>query len=207
MSAMVETAAPIPPENTIMKMITGDKNPRGIPSAKFIESVEDFLSNNIVSVEVALGALNELYSKYKYMESSFLKSKSVYKSKIPETEQTLELVKMMQKKRDDNDGDDMFVNYSLCDTVYSKAKIDTDEGKVCLWIGASTMVEYSYEEAIALLTEQVANQHLKVQELDEDLYHLRGSSITVEVNMARLFNYSVKIKKAAEAAAAVAAKK
>ena len=36
-------------------------------------------------------------------------------------------------------------------------------------------------------------------EFSEDLFHLRGNSITVEVSMARLFNHSVKIKKQNEA--------
>ena len=42
---------------------------------------------------------------------------------------------------------------------------------------------------------QLVQTHAKIEELNEDLYHLRGSSITVEVNMARLFNHSVKQKK------------
>ena len=76
--------------------------------------------------------------------------------------------------------------------------MDTSQGKVCLWIGASTMVEYTYQEAIDLLESQLVQSHMKIQELMEDLYFLRGNSITVEVNMARLFNYSVKLKKAKE---------
>lgn len=106
------------------------------------ENVEDFLQGH--SIESMLGALNELYSKYKYMETSFEKSKGVYKSKIPEVEQTLEIINMMIKKRDD--GEDMVTHYPLCDTLYSEAKVDTSESKICLWVGASTMVEYSYDE-------------------------------------------------------------
>ena len=71
------------------------------------------------------------------------------------------------------------------------------------------MVEYSYDEAIELLESQLVQSRAKIEELQEDLFHLRGNSITVEVNMARLFNHSVKLKKqketAANAAAAVAA--
>jgi len=71
------------------------------------------------------------------------------------------------------------------------------------------MVEYSYDEAIELLESQLIQSHAKIEELQEDLYHLRGNSITVEVNMARLFNHSVKLKKQKElrdnAANAVAA--
>jgi uncharacterized coiled-coil protein SlyX len=57
------------------------------------------------------------------------------------------------------------------------------------------MVEYNYEEAINLLETQLVQSYAKLEELNEDLYHLRGNSITVEVNMARLFNHSLKMKK------------
>jgi prefoldin subunit 5 len=91
-----------------------------------------------------LGALNELYSKYKYMETSFEKSKGVYKSKIPEVEQTLEIISLMMKKKEDEE--EMVTHYPLCDTLYAQATVDTSESKICLWVGASTMVEYTYEE-------------------------------------------------------------
>ena len=74
--------------------------------------------------------------------------------------------------------------------------------KVFLWIGASTMVEYSQDEAIELLEEQLRQTEAKIIEADEDLSFLRGNCITVEVNMARLFNHNVKLKKMREAAAA-----
>ena len=77
--------------------------------------------------------------------------------------------------------------------------MDTESEKVYLWIGANTMVEYSYEEAIDLLELQLVQSHSKIDEISEDLFHLRGNSITVEVSMARLFNHSVKLKKAKEA--------
>ena len=66
---------------------------------------------------------------------------------------------------------------------------------VYLWIGANTMVEYSFDEAIELLEQQLRQFHFKIQELSEDLDDLRGNSITVEVSMARLFNFNVKRKK------------
>lgn len=76
-----------------------------------------------MSVESALGALNELYSKYKYMESSFSKSKATYKSKIPDIEQTLELIKTMANRQEEDE--DMVANYNICDTIYAKAKVIT----------------------------------------------------------------------------------
>jgi hypothetical protein len=72
-------------------------------------------------VEGALGAFNELYSKYKYMENSFLRSKNIYKSKLPEIEQTLELIKILQSKKEAEET--LPANYSLCDTIYAKATV------------------------------------------------------------------------------------
>ena len=81
-------------------------------------------------------------------------------------------------------------------------QVDTAAGKVYLWIGANTLVEFTFDEAIELLQNQLDQSKVKLAELDEDLFFLRGNSITVEVNMARLFNYNVKLKKAAAAATA-----
>ena len=55
------------------------------------------------------------------MEGSFERSKATYKSKIPDIEQTLELIKIMKKKSENDE--EMFTNYSLCDTIYAKAKV------------------------------------------------------------------------------------
>lgn len=176
------------------RLITEGKNPRGIPGAKFIDNVEQFIQDE--SIEAALGALNELYSKYKYMEGSFEKTKNVYKGKIPELEQTLELLKIMKMKQDDDD--EMITNYPLCDTIYAKAKVDVQADKVALYVGAKSFVEYSVGEALELMKTQIEQSVLKLQEIKDDLAFLRTSSITVEVNMARLFNHSVKEKKKRE---------
>jgi hypothetical protein len=74
-----------------------------------------------INVETALGAYNELYSKYKYMESSFEKSKGVYKSKIPEIERTLEIIELLKKQSEN--GEEIITNYSLCDTIYARAQV------------------------------------------------------------------------------------
>ena len=63
------------------------------------------------------------------------------------------------------------------------------------------MVEFTFEEALEMLQEQLEQSHEKIKELDEDLFFLRGNSITAEVNMARIFNHNVKLKKQREAAA------
>ena len=73
------------------------------------------------SVESTLGALQDLYSKYKYMEQSFEKSKNVYKSKLPVIEQTLDLIRTLLKKKEEDE--EVVTHYSLCDTLYAQAKV------------------------------------------------------------------------------------
>lgn len=128
------------PENlNLQALVTQEKNPRGIPGAKFIvwffflrihyiylfiklflqDDVEQFVQSG--SVEAALGAFNELYSKYKFMESNFEKSRDLYKSKIPEISNTLELIKAMKTRQEE--GEKMFTNYSLSDTIYARAEV------------------------------------------------------------------------------------
>ena len=53
------------------------------------------------------------------------------------------------------------------------------------------MVEYNYEEALELLSTNLATAERRVEEVEDDLKFLRTQIITTEVNMARLFNSDV----------------
>jgi len=118
------------------------------------------------------------------------------RGKCPELEQTLELVKLMKSRKENEE--EMYTNYNLTDTLYAKAKLNLDKEKVVLYVGAKVLIEYSFDEAIELLEEQIVQSHAKLAELNEDLAFLRMSEITVEVNMSRIFNHSVKLKKMSE---------
>ena len=118
MSAQVETKKDV--GLTKLLMTETGSNPRGIPAAKFIENVDEFLGET--AIEAALGAYQELYGKYKYMESHFEKSKSVYKGKVPDIEQTLDTVQLLLAQKEAG-GELVHTNYSLSDTVYAKAKV------------------------------------------------------------------------------------
>ena len=78
-------------------------------------------------------------------------------------------------------------------------------GVVAVWLGAGVMLEYSYAEARALLGEQLAAAQAKVRTNGADLAFLRDQIITTEVNIARVYNYSVKSARKAKMAAAAAA--
>jgi hypothetical protein len=64
------------------------------------------------------------------MESSFEKSKIVYLSKIPEIEQALELINLMKIRKENEES--MVTHYSLCDTLYAAAEVNSIIDSVCI---------------------------------------------------------------------------
>ncbi|CAE7821988.1 VBP1 [Symbiodinium sp. KB8] len=88
----------------------------------------------------------------------------------------------------------MDTHFSLSDLVYASAKVEPVD-HVCLWLGADVMLEYSLDDAEALLTKNLETAKNKLDQIDEDLDFLRDQTITTEVNVARVFNYDVKIRR------------
>jgi Prefoldin subunit len=93
-----------------------------------------------VPVETAIGAFNELYSKYKMHEADLDRTGSSTKLKIPEIERSLDLVRHLIEKQ--GSAEKVKIHYNLADTVYGRAELERD-GRVCIWLGANVMLEYS----------------------------------------------------------------
>jgi hypothetical protein len=62
---------------------------------------------------------------------------------------------------------------------------------------ANVMVEYTFEEAIALLTKNVDNCRANLRTIEKDLDFIKDQITTTEVNIARIFNFDVKQRRAA----------
>ena len=107
---------------------------------------------------------------------------------------------MLLLKEKQDDGEEMIASYPLSEIVHARAAVNCN-GTVCLWLGANVMVEYTYEEAIAMLERNYKNAEAKLAETNEDINHLKDQITTLEVNMARVFNYNVKAKRTGDAPA------
>ncbi|KAF4322702.1 hypothetical protein BBO99_00003015 [Phytophthora kernoviae] len=187
------SAAPESPEALarLNAQIVGERNPRGIPAAVFVDSVDSFMAaTGIKSIEPLVGALQQMYSKYKFMETSLQKNRESFKRKIPDTQKDLDTLRHLISKRDE--GETLQTQFNLADNVYAKASVDCSIGKVCIWLGAQVMVEYPYEEALELLEKNVATATEKLEQIETDLSFLRDQIITTEVNIARIFNHDVR---------------
>jgi hypothetical protein len=142
--------------NISLDSITEGKNDRGIPAARFIDDIEAFANSfdPPASSELLIGAYSDLFSKFKAYEQQLEQKRGVYQEKLPEIEKSIALVRHLREKKDA--GDTVIARYNLADTVYSKAEVDCSRGIVNLWLGANVMLEYTYDEALELLTSKQA---------------------------------------------------
>ena len=125
--------------------------------------------------------------RYKYMEVVFSKQRSSLKLKIPENEKTLEVVKFLKSKKEE----EIKGTYELGNGLYANAKIK-NPNSVCLWLGANVMLEYTFEEAIKLLDENISKADEKLKTTERDIEFVKDQITTLEVSMARVYNHNVR---------------
>lgn len=174
---------------------SGTTNPRGIPSAPFIENVDDLIKDP-KDFQLMFNKLQERLNKYKFMQESKQSTFKQLNQRLPDMEASLKMVQLLHDKKLDN------LNYQLNDTLYTKAKIlnNDDENtnanpKVNLWLGADIMMEYSTDEAIELLNKRIKDSNDSLINCQDDLEFLRENITTMEVNCARLYNWDVQNRK------------
>ncbi|GMF00567.1 unnamed protein product [[Candida] boidinii] len=203
------------------RLSTDEKNPRGIPKAKFIEKVEDFINPKTSSdadVSTFLSELETRLQQYKFMEESKRNTLRSLNTKVPDIKNNLSMVKFLKEKKEGKTGDDdedldldedesskgkIEVNYELNDTLYSTATIDTEKlDSVGLWLGANVRLEYPLDEAMDMLTERLEIAENSKKVTLEDIEYLRENITTMEVNISRVYNWGVNLRKQKEKTAA-----
>ncbi|KAI0007298.1 Prefoldin, subunit 3 [Xylariaceae sp. FL0662B] len=162
-------------------------NPRGIPFAPFVDKVEDYVSSR-EEVESTLRSFQEMISKYQFMELNLQRRVSGLKDKMPDIQKTLDTVRFLKTRT--GESDPIETTFELNDTLFAKASIPpTDE--VYLWLGANVMLSYPIDEAQELLTSKLAAAKQSYANCEEDLDFLREQITTMEVAIARVYNWDV----------------
>ncbi|KAJ1325806.1 Prefoldin subunit [Microdochium nivale] len=162
-------------------------NPRGIPQAPFVDKVEDYVSSR-QEVEGTLRNFQEMISKYQFMELNLQKRITGLKDKIPDIQKTLDTVKFLQTRTDESDP--IETTFELNETLFAKASVPATE-EVYLWLGANVMLSYPVAEAEELLTTKLATAQKSHSNCEEDLEFLREQITTMEVAIARVYNWDV----------------
>ncbi|KAJ2770262.1 peptide chain release factor 1, partial [Coemansia nantahalensis] len=81
------------------------------------------------------------------------------------------------------------------DTLYAHATVPPADS-VNLWLGANVMLEYTTDEAQELLASKLSVAKTSLEHVVEDLEFLRDQITTMEVNIARVYNWDVKQRRA-----------
>eukprot|EP00004_Rigifila_ramosa_P017105 TRINITY_DN4129_c0_g1_i1.p1 TRINITY_DN4129_c0_g1~~TRINITY_DN4129_c0_g1_i1.p1 ORF type:complete len:198 (+),score=70.55 TRINITY_DN4129_c0_g1_i1:10-603(+) len=191
-AAAGEAAGPAGPSETA-------EGTRIVPAAAFLTTADiaRFMAE-AGKPDALLKKMQEQFNDYKQLEVSLARRRQLMESKIPDLTSTLESVKFLKAKAEK--GEKMNVHFPLSDAVLGNAEIEGD-GKVCLWLGADVMLEYSYDEAIELLTRNLATTHETIKEIDESQDFIKDQLNTIEVNSARIHNYQVDSRKKSQTAA------
>ncbi|KAJ3033739.1 hypothetical protein HDV00_005860 [Rhizophlyctis rosea] len=178
-------------------MAAVESNPRGIPKAPFVHNVEEYTGQT--ETESTLRKFQEMIAKYKYMENHLLQRKKSLETKIPEIKKTLDMVDFLISK--EGSDEPIETQYELSDTLWASARIKSTD-TVNLWLGANVMLQYTTSEAKELLTSKLSSAKVSLSQVDEDLEFLREQITTMEVNIARVYNHDVKLRRALKAAQA-----
>jgi len=136
-----------------------------------------------------LGQLQEKFQTFKLLESRLLQSRARMLGKVPHIEKAIEMVMLLVEK--ESSSEQITVDFELSDHVYTKATINKGTQNVYLWLGANVMVEYSLEEAKGLLEQNKINANQNIANHEKDLNFVRDSITTLEVSMARVYNWDV----------------
>ncbi|AAZ12122.1 prefoldin, putative [Trypanosoma equiperdum] len=176
-------------------------NPRNIPRIAYIPDVAAYVSNGGGADTVISNLLMES-SKYEHMEKRLVSSLANLDYKIPTIKKTLNSLEFLQKQleeaeQQEEDGKRAGIRsyYCLTDSVFGEA-IVRPQKTVHLWMGAKVMVEYTFEEASALLKKNLSNAEVNMRNTKEDLAWLQEQITNLQINISRVYNYDLKNKRA-----------
>ncbi|EME26977.1 prefoldin subunit 3 [Galdieria sulphuraria] len=161
-----------------------------VPAAKFLEDIDKVVEEH-GGISIVFQALEQLYTRYKILDSSLSRQKRSFQEKIPDLTNALQVVRWLQSSGDGEQKEPMETTFELADNVYSTAWVKNPQ-VVYLWLGANVMVEYSFEEAESLLKENLDGARDKIQQLEKDLAFLREQMTTTEVNISRVYTAQLK---------------
>ncbi|KAI4344767.1 hypothetical protein L6164_011958 [Bauhinia variegata] len=187
--------------STASSSASGMTERRGIPGAQFVEDVQTYLTQSGFDVNSALAFLQERLQQYKLVEMKLLAQQRDLQAKIPDIEKCLDIVASLQAKK--GTGEALIADFEVSESIYSQARIEETDS-VCLWLGANVMLEYSCDEANALLKKNLDNAKASLEVLIADLQFLRDQVTITQVTMARVYNWDVHQRRMRQATASTA---
>ena len=187
-------------EDPLLKVLVDKtkKNSRGVPTMNFIDNVEDWIDK--FTSDKLISYINQYLNKYKFMEAQIVKSNEGLNVKIPDIEKCLETIEYLEKKDKEKP---VNIDYMVSNNLWAKAEVNVPDS-VFLWLGANVMCEYKMDEAKTLLNQNLLNAQNQIKKNNSDLEFIKDQMTVCEVNIARVYNETVrrnqiaKLKKAGD---------
>ena len=175
-------------EDPLLKVLVDKtkKNSRGVPTMNFIENIEEWIDK--YTSEKLLSYINQYLNKYKFMEAQIVKSNEGLNVKVPDIEKCLETIEYLEKKEKDKT---INVDYMVSNNLWAKAEVNIPDS-VFLWLGANVMCEYKMDEAKALLNQNLQNAKTQIKKNNTDLEFIKDQMSVCEVNLAIIYNETVR---------------
>lgn len=176
-----------------------------IPVVDFVDDVDAFmqLPENGSNCEHVLKRMEEVYSRAKVIEVNNVTTKRRLKTQVTDLDKSLKMIQELKRRKEENE--DMSTHFRLADHVFLKARVKPVE-KVGLWLGANVMLEYDILEGEELLKSKQEKAEASLKTTNEVIDTIREQITTIEVNMARVYNWDVKRRQAEKEALALANK-
>lgn len=165
-------------------------NTRKAPRAQFIQSIPAYVEEK-GSVSAAIMALQDMLEKYTFMLRNYQQQKERLQASVPELEANLAALEHYAGLAE---GEEALTYYELAPGVYAQARL-TPKANVALWLGSRVMVEYTPDEAAALLQKNVADAKARIEDLDHNIQFLKEQVTISEVSISRVFNWDVQQRK------------
>ncbi len=166
-------------------MLTAVINPN--PSQDNVpEQVEKYGAQSLID------KLSSLSQKYRLYETKLVKTRQSLEQKIPDVRRALKAVSALEarNKRPENGSEPVESSFELSDGIFVRASIPPTTS-VCLWLGANVMVEYTFEEAVSLLQNNLKAAENNLNETKDNLNYLRDQLNTTDINLSRVYNFHV----------------
>ena len=180
--------------------------------AAFIEDMAKYVEEQ-GGMERAITQLQKTYRELKQLEQSLAARKTNLATKLPSLERTLDAVKHLKaqsearKEQAPEERKVRHVRYELGESgIYAQAALaEQAYERVNLWMGANVMIEYTLDDAIALLEKNLGDARETIAGISRDMDIVKERTVTMEVNIARFYNHELAQHNKQRAAAAAAA--
>ncbi|ELP85547.1 prefoldin subunit, putative [Entamoeba invadens IP1] len=153
-----------------------------------IEDVQKYVAEK-GGVGPAVQSVEDTYKNLKFFLDVVSQRKLTLTSKIEEIQSTLNYVKLLQSKTNE----EVKTKFEIANGLYLPVTI-SEPKKVNLWIGAGVMMEYSFEEAEKTLTDNTNATTTMIKKLDEDSNHLNGEIAKMEVLIKKMVDAGIALQ-------------